>query len=363
MSIYIGETIKKLRKERELTQETLANFLGISYQSISKWERGESFPDIALIPSIASFFGVTTDTLFGVNLIEKKELTESYIKEYSRLWSEHKINEVKTLMKKATNEFPGDFDLLVRYLNALIYAEHNNEYLIKIKSEVEGIFENIQNYCTVDSIRIWAKKLMCRYLRDLSFVKNSGVDISEAEKILEGMPIMQNTRDYEAMFMYPYDKEKRSRACSNGISEMLRLLGEIISRKYDNPTEYDENVLTAFNNLIAEVMPDGDYGKCYHHMIYNNGYIGVKKYLGGDYEGALKHFETAAKLAEKYDSLPDISVHTSFLLEKLEFNKTKMLMGSSKMTQRMKHHFTVNYPLSDEFKASEEFKNILKILG
>lgn len=42
MSIYIGETIKKLRKERDLTQEMLAKFLNVSYQSVSKWERGVS---------------------------------------------------------------------------------------------------------------------------------------------------------------------------------------------------------------------------------------------------------------------------------------------------------------------------------
>lgn len=363
MSIYIGETIKRLRKERELTQETLANFLGVSYQSVSKWERGESYPDITLLPSIAAFFGVTTDILLGVNLTEEKESIEKYISEYSHLWSEHKIEDVKVLMKKAVSEFPGNFDLLARYLNALIYAQHDCDYLVRIRPEVERIFENIQNYCTVDSIRIWVKKLMCRYLRDLSLVENSGVDISEAEKILEGMPIMQNTRDYEAMYMYHHDKEKRNRACSNGISEMLRLMGEIISRKYDSPVEYDENVLAAFNSFVAAVMPDGDYGKCYHHIIYNNGYIGVKNYLNGDAEGALKHFEAAARLAKEYDSLPDVSVHTSFLLENLEFDKTKMLIGSGKMTERMKHHMTVNYPLSDEFKASKEFRQILEILG
>lgn len=40
--IYIGENIKKFRRERELTQETLADFLGVTFQSVSKWERGVS---------------------------------------------------------------------------------------------------------------------------------------------------------------------------------------------------------------------------------------------------------------------------------------------------------------------------------
>lgn len=42
MTIYLGENIKRLRREKELTQETLAEFLGVTFQSISNWERGVS---------------------------------------------------------------------------------------------------------------------------------------------------------------------------------------------------------------------------------------------------------------------------------------------------------------------------------
>lgn len=363
MTVYFGENLKKLRKEKELTQETLADFLGVSFQAVSKWERSESYPDITMLPSIAGFFNVTVDSLLGINLIEKQSKIKAYCDEYSRLWSEHKIGEVKELMKKATNEFPGNYELLSKYFNALIYAQHDNEYRISIKPEVHKIYDNIQNYCTVDSIRMWTKKIMCRYLRDLSLIEGGGFDMAEAEKILAEMPLMQNTRDYEAMYMYPHDEKKRAAACANGVSEMLRLFGEIISRRYESPVDYDEKVLEAFIGLIEAVMPDGDYGKSFHHVIYDSGYIGVKKYLAGDKAAALAQFEKSAKLAAEYDAQPDISAHTSFLLEGLEFDKTKMLLGSSKMTERMKHHMTENYPLSDEFKNSKEFRKVIEILG
>ena len=64
MEIKICEIIKDLRKEKELGQEALADAMGVSVQAVSKWETGNSLPDVALLPRIASFFGVTVDYLF-----------------------------------------------------------------------------------------------------------------------------------------------------------------------------------------------------------------------------------------------------------------------------------------------------------
>ena len=57
MTLLIGENIKRLRRERNLTQEEMAAHLGISFQSISKWERGDGYPDIAMLPPLANYFG------------------------------------------------------------------------------------------------------------------------------------------------------------------------------------------------------------------------------------------------------------------------------------------------------------------
>ena len=61
MKLNIGETIKRLRKDREITQEEFAEMLGVSCQSVSRWEHNLCYPDIELIPTIASFFGISTD--------------------------------------------------------------------------------------------------------------------------------------------------------------------------------------------------------------------------------------------------------------------------------------------------------------
>lgn len=59
----LGKRIAALRKEKGMTQEELAEKLGVSPQAVSKWENGQSCPDISLLPRLAAIFGVTTDLL------------------------------------------------------------------------------------------------------------------------------------------------------------------------------------------------------------------------------------------------------------------------------------------------------------
>ena len=65
MNEILGSNIMRLRKENDLTQEQLANGLGITYQAVSKWETGVSSPDISMLPLLADVFEVSIDELFG----------------------------------------------------------------------------------------------------------------------------------------------------------------------------------------------------------------------------------------------------------------------------------------------------------
>lgn len=81
MNESIGQIIRRLRKERNLTQEELAELLNISAPAISKWENETSMPDISQIVPLAGVFGVTTDTLFGVQGISDEEAVEKILRE------------------------------------------------------------------------------------------------------------------------------------------------------------------------------------------------------------------------------------------------------------------------------------------
>ena len=69
----IGKKISVLRKEANMTQMELADRMGISFQAVSNWERGNSMPDISKLPELAEIFGKTVDELLG----EKSVLVEA----------------------------------------------------------------------------------------------------------------------------------------------------------------------------------------------------------------------------------------------------------------------------------------------
>ena len=76
MNIYFADKLKSLRVDKKVSQEKLAQYLNVSFQAVSKWETGNSYPDITLLPDIARFFGVTIDELLCVEKIDEKRLFE-----------------------------------------------------------------------------------------------------------------------------------------------------------------------------------------------------------------------------------------------------------------------------------------------
>ena len=63
--LNLSENIIRLRHEKKLTQEELADFMGVTKASVSKWEKGIHMPDLMLLPQLATYFDVTVDELIG----------------------------------------------------------------------------------------------------------------------------------------------------------------------------------------------------------------------------------------------------------------------------------------------------------
>lgn len=71
--IFLPENLKKYRILKNLTQEDVAGYLGITAQSVSKWERGETYPDITFLPALANIFETSVDLLIGMDTIRAEE--------------------------------------------------------------------------------------------------------------------------------------------------------------------------------------------------------------------------------------------------------------------------------------------------
>lgn len=71
--LHLPENLKKYRLLKNLTQEDVAEYLGITAQSVSKWERGESYPDITFLPTLANIFETSVDLLIGMDTIRAEE--------------------------------------------------------------------------------------------------------------------------------------------------------------------------------------------------------------------------------------------------------------------------------------------------
>ena len=101
MKLTIGENIRNFRKKNDLTQEELADRLGVTYQSISRWENGATYPDLELIPAIAETLSVTIDELLGMPQIEKEKRALATFDELRRecMKKEYDADKIVTLLR------------------------------------------------------------------------------------------------------------------------------------------------------------------------------------------------------------------------------------------------------------------------
>lgn len=361
MNIYLGENIKKLRKEKDLTQEKLADLIGVSFQAISKWEREESLPDVAILPVIADFFDCTIDDLFGVDKAKNEQKISEYLELYSKECSKNRELTFKKF-QQAVKEFPNDFRILVRYME-LLKEENSNplspEYE-KASNELMSIYEKIQNNCTDDYIRIWSKRIICDHL----IVKYDCLGFDEkyyqkAKDIICSLPAMRDTREYLSMY-FSKDTSKWHESHEDAIEELLYLLqNTIIGYCYYDDSfspRYKINVIKHMNELFKIVDGDNKYSKNRIHIIYNCGHLGHLHYEIGDKESAIKYLRIAAEYAKDLDN------HTE-VMEKIArfYEKEKQILPLS-MCARMTKLMLFHYHLPDDFKATPEFREVLKIM-
>lgn len=325
MNLKIGDNIKYYRSKRGMTQEELADFLGVSFQSISKWERGLAYPDIETIPMIANYFEISIDELMGNSRVRTEEKISEYLQEYNRLaliCTDESDREKNVLAKKAYAEFPYDWRIIDMYRNSLVCGCDEKNF-IDTKLTIRFLCEKIISGCTNDLFR----------QRAISSMLAISETLDEEEKWLEMLNDDFCLLRGECREDIAFDRGRFSyglKFCQENLSEYLSwFLMKIDTLEYGADVPDDMKMSAeqkiAVNNKVIDILKIifecGDYGEWSWNIAckYEEN-VRLWLYLNKTDE-ALDCFEKSVEFWLKYDELPEKISYTSLLFNRLEFIK------------------------------------------
>lgn len=153
--LHFADNILKLRHQRKITQEELADFIGVTKASVSKWETKQSMPDILLLPVLASFFDVTVDELLGYQpQLSKEQIQKQYIHLTSLFATEpfeEVMNKVNGLIKQYYSCYSFLLQMCVLCLNHFVLAPDSKKQ-IEILHTITELCQHIMNHCQESSV-------------------------------------------------------------------------------------------------------------------------------------------------------------------------------------------------------------------
>ena len=199
MSHLLSETFKTLRRRLNLTQEQVAEVLGVSCQAVSKWETGFSCPDISLLPGIADLFGVSVDHLLGHDTCKLKDCH----------------SEAVPLLREALIRHPGNEELMY----ALAWALSGT-----LRESPENYEEAILLYHKILEIST-DTAMRTKVTRDLMYRYVTKEDYPKAWELGEALPPFDCCQEYNTVRGNLYAGE----AMAVRLRANIRLFGEAMA--------------------------------------------------------------------------------------------------------------------------------------
>lgn len=151
--LNIASIIAKKRHEKGITQDQLAEYIGVSKASVSKWETGQSYPDITFLPRIAMYFNISIDELIGYKPQMTKEDINKLYKKLSTDFAKNNFEDVYNLCKEYIKKYYSCYELLIKiaslYINHFMISTDINiqkemidsaiQLVIRVKEESEDV--------------------------------------------------------------------------------------------------------------------------------------------------------------------------------------------------------------------------------
>lgn len=280
MNETIGQVIKRLRKERNFTQEELAEQLGVTAQAVSKWESEIGLPDISQVVPLATVFGVPTDVLFGRHGVNDNEEVERICEEIEEMNNRTFASDEEALAV--------ELRMMGRYREALKIYPNNTRLLLDLCAQayltVQEYFEIMdakqQEELLNESVRIG--KLVVKYSSATMEVVNAQRWIAasyakmnrwnEAYETVGQLPLMfddiRGIRLAELKWEAGEKKEERELRCDN-IHELLKTLHHqavMLGHNYAKEGQYEDayRCYSFLRELIASLYGEEEYVPPFH---------------------------------------------------------------------------------------------------
>ena len=258
----IGQRIKELRKKQNLTQEKLADLLGVSFQAVSKWENDMNAPDLSLIAPLTRLLHVTADELLGLTEAQNDERLTYYEKQYIDFWKRSDHEADLELAKQAAAEYPQNAHFQNWLASDEFYTAYDSDYMSGRSKEhyTRTLESSLKHYIMSYEL---ADEGKTKYSALHGIVLNLTLldRFDEARQYAELMPEEANSSRDDLIVMTLKGEEKRSYHQKILFDAFRKFLGYFLDlwRFEEKDTEKAAILREAYAAMIEIAVPDGNY--------------------------------------------------------------------------------------------------------
>ena len=320
MQLDLGQKIRELRRRDGRTQEALAEAIGVTSQAVSRWEANGGYPDMEMIPSIANYFGISIDELFGYNNERSKKIDELAAKidqmNFQNNGVDINIDECICLARNALIEFPGNEKIMLCLASVLYnagYVRYGECHL----SDDEGYdVLDIEKHRTYsewkEAISLYEKLLKTmengeprhRVICELTQLYLNTGEHTRALEVIESAPNIYGTKEF--LKAKAVDGKKRAEAYGEALLKTVRACSELMvsgvlaNEKNLSVAEKVQSLRNAIE-IFNIICTDGNCGL--HHSYIARVYTLLSLYLwlDGKKDDAFMALDTALLHFKRFD--------------------------------------------------------------